>query len=93
MSDSSSQKVTITLPAGLLKQVDRLAEHEYGNRSSVIRTALLQLVREPHNKLIADPDSVAIAKMYQELKSRHPYLDPNDTKLIQFLYEQKTEAV
>ncbi len=89
MPDLSSRKVTITLPEVLLNQVDRLAQHDYGNRSSVIRMALLQFVRQPSNKLVADPDSVAVAKLYQQLKAEHPHLDPDDATLIRFLYEQK----
>jgi metal-responsive CopG/Arc/MetJ family transcriptional regulator len=89
MSSSHSQRINITLPAGLLKQVDRLVEHDYGNRSTIIRNALLEYVRQPNHKLIADPDSVNIAKMYQELKAEHEYLDPADAELIQFLYQQR----
>lgn len=92
MSSMYSQRITISLPAGLLQQVDRLADHSYGNRSIVIRNALLEFVRQPGNKLIADPDSVNIAKMHQELKAQHPYLNPDDAELIQFLYEQRLEG-
>lgn len=91
MSSSHSQRINITLPPGLLKQVDRLVEHNYGNRSTIIRNALLDYVRQPSNKLIANPNSVNIAKLYRELKAEHPYLNPDDAELIQFLYEQRTK--
>jgi hypothetical protein len=57
----------------------------------VIRAALLEFIRQPRNKLVADPDSVAIAKRYQELKAEHPFLNPDDSELIQFLYDQKVK--
>jgi metal-responsive CopG/Arc/MetJ family transcriptional regulator len=89
MRPSLSKKLTITLPPALIEQIDRLALHDFASRSDIIRLAVLKYVREPQNKIIADPDSVAIAKMYEDIKGDHPYLDPNDAELIKFIYEQR----
>lgn len=87
--DQFSQKLTISLPKGLVKKLDRLAKYDYVGRSQVIHAALLQYMRDPQNQLIAEPDSVSIAKLFEYIKDDHPYLDPTDKELIQFLYEQK----
>ena len=87
--DKLSQRLTLSLPTALLEQIDRLAVHDYVGRSDIVRQALLKYIREPQNDLIANPDSVVIAKMYDYVKADHPYLDPSDVELIKFLHDQK----
>lgn len=40
-----SKPINITIPVGLLKQVDELAKHDYTSRSDIIRQALLAKIR------------------------------------------------
>ncbi len=89
MPEPLSQKVTITLPATLLAKLDKLAAYGYASRTDIIRQAVVQLIHEPQNELIVSPDTVVTGKMYDYIKTDHPYLDPDDTVLIRFLYKQK----
>jgi predicted DNA-binding protein len=89
MSEPLSQKISICLSTKLLQKIDNLAEYSYANRSDIIRQALVTYVHDPSNVLIADPNAVVMQKAYEYIKDDHPYLDPNDFELIQFIYEQK----
>lgn len=92
MHQSQSQRITITLPAVLVQQVDRLADYEFGSRSDVIRQAIVKMMREPQNELIANPDVVVTEKLYQYIKAEHPYLGADGTTYIRLLYNQKIQV-
>jgi metal-responsive CopG/Arc/MetJ family transcriptional regulator len=86
---SASHKITITLPAELLKKVDLWGEHELASRSDVVRMALLAYLREPHRMVVTKPDNGALDKMYEQIKEYYPYLSRHDEEMVVFLYKEK----
>jgi metal-responsive CopG/Arc/MetJ family transcriptional regulator len=88
-----NKKLTITLPSEMIRQIDNLVKYNLSNRSSVIRQAVWQYVRDPQYEIIANPDAVAVSKMYDYIKDDHPYLDPSDADLIKFLYDYKSHEL
>lgn len=86
---TGSQRVTVSLPKTLVIQIDRLAKHQFGRRSSVVRGALQRYVQLPENEFIANPNHRALMQQYEELKADHPYLSPQDHQLITILYDLK----
>lgn len=55
MADFETVRVNITLPAGLLKQLDEAAKGEYASRSDAVRMAVLDWIR-------SDPRRVKLAE-------------------------------
>jgi hypothetical protein len=91
MQDFQSKRVSFTLSTRLLAMINNVADYNQISQSSVVRMALLDYMRKPENELVADPESIAIDKMYESLRDQHPYLDPGDKGLIKVLYELKIE--
>ncbi len=75
-------RITISLPPALIEQLDTLAKTDYAKRSTVIRLALLEYLR---NRQTADdfaqPTETVIEKMHHEF----PGTPPNDIELLQFM--------
>jgi metal-responsive CopG/Arc/MetJ family transcriptional regulator len=84
-----SQKISVSLPTSLIQQMDKWANYEYTNRSDVIRTALLEFLRDPSRLIVTDPESIVTDKMYELIKDEHPYLNPRDEAMVKFLYDLK----
>jgi len=87
-----SQKITVTLPRQLLKQLDNVALHDFASRSDVIRIALLDYLSQPTRQVIADPEAVAVDKMYERIKKDYPFINPHDKGLVRFYYEMKIKG-
>ncbi|HEX4774803.1 MAG TPA: ribbon-helix-helix domain-containing protein [Candidatus Saccharimonadales bacterium] len=89
---SYTRKITITIPAELLEQLDRPVRHELSTRSGVIRQAVWDYAHKPQNEVIANPDRLPIDHMFKAVEDDYPGLDPNNAALIKFFYEQKVRG-
>ena len=90
MDNLACRRICITIPPEMLRELDKLCDHYFTNRSSLIRRALAKLMDEPTNKAIINPENQVTALKYEIIKGEHPYLDPNDGAMIKMLYDLKS---
>jgi ribbon-helix-helix CopG family protein len=87
--------VSLTIPPGLLEQIDELAGREHATRSWIMRRAMRKYVeesgiRKPVMVHAADNSSqrdlTGVAKKY-------PRVDPLDTELLEFLDDLENDRL
>ncbi len=84
-----SQRITITLPGQIVKEMDLWGRHVYASRSDVIRMALLNYLRQPERLVVTEPQKEALDKMFEQIKEFYPYLRRHDEEMVKFLYDEK----
>lgn len=68
----------------MLEQVEYLARRDYTTRSGILRTALVEYMKLPGNS-----KSAKNTQDFSEIMAEHPYVNPNDTELLQFFKDMK----
>jgi hypothetical protein len=74
--------ISLTIPPDLLEQVDTFARQDYETRSGLIRRALREYITSKHAAR-----SVVTAADFNEIRKKYPYIDPNDTGMLQLIKE------
>lgn len=85
-------KISVTLPPGLLAQVDSLARQRYSGRSAVIQSAVRDYIMREAPGLLRPADQRQPSRsMIERMRREFPDVRPDDIELLQLLTYYKYE--
>jgi Arc/MetJ-type ribon-helix-helix transcriptional regulator len=92
MNSNYSKTITLTMPAGLLVQVDQLAKLKYATRSEVLRQAILAYIHDSDLQIANIQSQQALGKPKKQLPKTEPEPERDYDQIVRKLADKHPQA-